>query len=705
MNKPLPSSIASEFHPTKNGDLKVSELSAGSSKKVWWLGQKCEHEWEASSHARTQGIGCAICGGRKILAGFNDLTTTHPYLASEWHPTKNGTLLPSQVSAGMPRKVWWQDKLGHEWEASIGGRKQGRNCPICGNRQILVGFNDLATANPILAAEFHPIKNEQLTPLDITGQSTTKVWWLCSQGHEWQATVNYRNRKSGMMGCAVCAGQKVLIGFNDFATTHPVLASEWHPAKNGTLTPQGVRPGSEKKVWWLDSFGHEWEASLNARTAGSGCPFCSGHKSLTGFNDLATVNSKLASEWHPAKNGTLTPSTVSPGARQKVWWQCPEGHEWEAGIYSRATGRGCPICTNRVVIAGDNDMATVNPLLAKDFHPTKNKDTLPTSITHASNKKYWWLCQKCNSEWQARAADRSKAKNPTGCPDCAHIVSQAETELFEYLKAYLPTAIQSDRKILKGKEIDIYIPEKKVGIEFNGLYWHSEEQGKERNYHYNKWLAAQEAGIQLIQIWEDDWNENSDFIKKSLLHKLGLSEQERIFARKTVVQRINTTEARLFLNVNHIQGYASGTYYLALKKKRTEDTIAVLVLKKEGKNNLNIIRYATNANVVGGFTKLLNFAAKEYSPDAFLTFSDHCISNGGLYKNNGFVADKELPPDYMYVVQKERKHKFGYRLKRFKDDPKLIWQEGLSERELADLNGIPRIWDSGKTRWVKENQA
>lgn len=130
---------------------------------------------------------------------------------------------------------------------------------------------------------------------------------------------------------------------------------------------------------------------------------------------------------------------------------------------------------------------------------------------------------------------------------------------------------------------------------------------------------------------------------------------------------------------------------------------ALLVLKRDkdstGDNVLNIIRYATHGLVQGGFTKLVKHATAIYQPGSFVTFADHCISDGSLYENNGFIVDKEIAPDYMYVVNNERKHKFGYRLKRFRDDSDLIWQEGASERELAALNGLEHIWDAGKTKY------
>lgn len=112
-----------------------------------------------------------------------------------------------------------------------------------------------------------------------------------------------------------------------------------------------------------------------------------------------------------------------------------------------------------------------------------------------------------------------------------------------------------------------------------------------------------------------------------------------------------------------------------------------------------MIRYATNGLVQGGFTKLLKYAASKFTPSSFVTFADHCISDGGLYANNGFIVDTQIEPDYMYVVNGERKHKFGYRIQKFRSDPNLLFQEGLTERELATLNGLDRIWDAGKTKY------
>lgn len=143
---------------------------------------------------------------------------------------------------------------------------------------------------------------------------------------------------------------------------------------------------------------------------------------------------------------------------------------------------------------------------------------------------------------------------------------------------------------------------------------------------------------------------------------------------------------------------------LGLTDKTTGKLIALLVLKQTQKNSgeYSLLRYATSVTVVGGFTKLLTHVERTYNPEKIITFSDHCVSDGGLYENNGFTAVKELRPDYMYVRNGVREHKFGYRLKRFRTDPELAYEEGLTERELAALNNLPRIWDAGKTKWEKE---
>lgn len=225
---------------------------------------------------RASGCGCPICAGRMLLPGENDLLTTHPPLAAEWHPKKNGTLTPRDLSAGTRRKVWWRCKKGHEWYASVASRANGTGCPVCAGKQVIPGESDLASRFPVIAAEWHPHKKRPAdTAAAFTVQQPPCVVAMCAGARV--AGRCGRTRKAGS-GCPYCTNRKVLAGFNDLATVQPGIAAEWHPALNGTLTPEMVTPNSHQKVWWQCGSGHVWQAAVYSRTGPQkcGCPVCAG---------------------------------------------------------------------------------------------------------------------------------------------------------------------------------------------------------------------------------------------------------------------------------------------------------------------------------------------------------------------------------------------------------------------------------------------
>ena len=406
--------LAAEWCASLNLPLNPRDVTPGSSKIVWW---RCEqgHEWEARVRDRVSGNGCPYCSNRKVLTGFNDLATTHPDLAAEWHPHRNGDLRPGDVTVGSGRKVWWLGSCGHEWEAQVFRRARGSSCPYCSNRKVLAGFNDLATKNPKLAAEWHPNRNRDLFPNAITVGSSQKVWWLGSCGHEWEATVSARNSGTS---CPYCFfDKKAYAGVSDLASQRPDLAAEWHPHRNGDLRPGDVTVGSGRKVWWVGSCGHEWEAQVFHRVAGSSCPYCSNRRVLAGFNDLATTHPDLAAEWHPHRNGDLRPDAFIAGSRGEVWWRCKQGHEWKALTRARLEGVGCPYCSNRRVLAGFNDLATTHPDLAAEWHPHRNGDLRPDAVTAGFRGKVWWRCER-DHEWEAQVIKRVRRRS---CPHCLKV--------------------------------------------------------------------------------------------------------------------------------------------------------------------------------------------------------------------------------------------------------------------------------------------
>jgi hypothetical protein len=683
-------SVASEWHPTKNTGIDPTQTRTGSHLRVWWLCFE-GHEFEAVVNNRcNKNSRCPYCAGKLPIQGETDFATKHPDLVKEWHP-KN-TTQPSDYLPTSSAQVWWQCAAGHEWEGTLRSRAIGHGCAYCANKKVLPGYNDLAFKAPHLVAEWSPKNTE--SPSQFLSQSHKKVWWVCSAGHEYEAAISNRFRGSG---CPYCSGAKATAGVNDLTTLRPDLASQWHPTKNGDLTPADFTLGSAVKVWWKCVRDHVWKGDIKDRvTRGYGCPYCSNRRVLVGYNDLATTHPALANQWHPTKNKEFTPQMVTAGSDQPVWWLCEKNHEWQAAISLRSSKNGCPTCANKKVLVGYNDFETHHPEIAKTWHPTKNGDLKPNQFTIGSSKKVWWQCEK-NHEWQATISDRRYY----GCQMCysQSFVSQPEKDLKAYLEG-LGLTVETTVKRIIGQELDLYIPDKNIAIEYNGLYWHTEEQGKDKNYHYNKWVACKEKGIQLIQIWEDDWKRNPELVKNMLAHKLGVAPKEKVYARKTLSTVITKAEADAFLTTNHIQGAVDGSIRVGLKQDGT--LVAVMILKTEPgqENTLNLLRFATSKAVVGGFTKLLKYV-RELHPKTktIITFSDNTVSDGGLYENNGFTATKQLPPDYMYVVRGVRQHKFGYRLKRFRNDPELQYVDGLTERELATLNRLPRIWDAGKTKW------
>ena len=617
-------------------------------------------------------------------------------LLKEWNFNRN-TISTDTITPNSGKKVWWKCELEHEWEATVYSRTAGRGCPVCAGKRIVVGFNDLASQRPELAQQWST-KNDT-SPTEYTVGSGKKVWWVCANDHEWEATID--NRVKGR-GCPACAGKRIVVGFNDLASQRPELAQQWS-TKNGLLLPTDVGVNSNRKVWWICAKDHEWETTVVSRSAGKNCPVCAGNSVLPGFNDLETLFPSVAAEWHLLKN-VITARQITAFTKQKVWWLGKCGHEWEASILNRTrAGTGCPYCSGRLPVGGITDLFTTHPELLKQFHSARNKGIDISSLSRGSDVKVWWICENSH-EWEAVVYSRT-SKHKTGCPLCAQLSfsSTAEQAVQDFIVSLTSLEVVLNTKnIISPYELDIYIPEKKIAVEFNGIYWHDENH-KRKTYHYDKWLACKNQGIQLIQIWEDDWNRNPELVKQMLAHKLGLSVMKRKYAREMQVRDLSREESNTFLERTHIQGVAEGSIRVGLVDKSSPSEVsAVMVLKKEpgtGGKVLNLVRFSTSLQVVGGFSKLLTHVKRVFEPVAIVTFSDNCLSDGGLYKNNGFTAVKELSPDYMYVVNKHREHKFGYRLERFKNDPDLVYKVKLSERQLALLNKLPRIWDAGKIKW------
>lgn len=333
--------LSAQFDVSKNGGLSPRDLLFGTSKRVWWI---CEngHSFEARVSDRNfKNSGCGVCKGKRTVSGVNDLRTLHPRIAESWDEKRNSGLLPEDVSPTSNQKVWWKCAKGHSWIMRVGDRvTHAQGCAVCSNRQIVAGVNDLFTTHPEIASTLAPGLNQSDFASKVSPHSNKKAWWICPKGHEYQTTVAERQKK----GCAICAGQKVLAGYNDLESQNPDAAARFVQGKN-SLPPTEVLDSSRVKHWWECDLGHQFQANPDSVRKGNWCPYCGGKSLLPGFNDLESVRPDLAAEWHPDKNHPLLPSDVIYGFHRRVWWICSSGHEFLQSGKKRRVGQGCPTCS------------------------------------------------------------------------------------------------------------------------------------------------------------------------------------------------------------------------------------------------------------------------------------------------------------------------------------------------------------------------
>lgn len=338
--------LVTEFDAAKNAPRTPKTVSFGSNGAIWWRCARA-HEWQASPSKRTQGQNCPYCSGRRV-GSTNALAARNPDIATSWHPTKNGVVTPNDVTSGSGRRFWWAcaKSLDHVWCCAVLQRTRN-GCPFCAGRRVCAS-NSLAVRAPRLAREWHPSKNEPLTPRSVVAGSARRVWWRCRKGHEWATSI--ANRFAAGHDCPACAGQKVT-PMTSLAARVPAAMRFWHPTKNLPLTPWDVTARSGRRVWWRCTKGpdHEWEGVIGRQGAKGGrCPFCS-RRRLSITNCLATRNPRVAHQWHPKRNGALTPRDVMSAVGRSVWWLCPVGHEWKAIVGNRTgKGSGCPVCSRMV---------------------------------------------------------------------------------------------------------------------------------------------------------------------------------------------------------------------------------------------------------------------------------------------------------------------------------------------------------------------
>lgn len=321
------------------------------------------------------------------------------------------------------------------------------------------------------------------------------------------------------------------------------LLSEWNYEKNKGILPQELTISSGKKVWWICEKGHEWQARVSNRNRGNGCPYCANKRVLRGYNDLFTVAPHLRDEWDYEKNVEILPWQLTAGSGKKAWWICKKGHKWEACIYSRISGNGCPYCAGEKAISGENDLQTLYPNIVKEWNFNKNIDLNPNEIMPNSNKGIWWICEK-GHEW--RATPNNRIASHTGCPYCSNEThtSFPEQSFMFYISKYEKVI---NRYKMDNYEVDLFLPNKKLAIEYDGIYYHSNIQAQRREQRKNKYLK--DKGIELIRVKEvesdieDDQNIYYRNIKKG---EKGLDDVIIVLLMRIIGKRIKAYDVDVY---------------------------------------------------------------------------------------------------------------------------------------------------------------
>lgn len=446
--------------------------------------------------------------------------------------------------------------------------------------------------------------------------------------------------------------------------------------------------------------GEFWQ-SASSHLMGCGCPKCGKQNTLNAKKKTYTTerfineSKKIHNDKWMYNNKTLYVSTKTP-----ICITCPTHGEFWQMPYRHLEGCGCPKC-------GGTSKLTTKEFIqrAKEIHGDKY-DYSKVEYSGMHNK----VCVVCkeHGEFYTQPIDHLHGR---GCPSCAHKISRSEQELYEYIEQHCGMEVRHNvRGVLShNQELDIYIPQINIAIEYNGMRWHSELFKKDKNYHLNKLEECNRRGIKLINVFESEFINNKKLVLNKILYILGCSNLEnKINARQCVIKEIDKETAKKFLKTNHIQGYVAATLYLGLFYK--DELVSIMTMKKlnnKNKYEWELTRFANNNGYIvnGSFGKLFKYFTKKYKPNIVKSFADRRWTlnyKNNLYTKNGFELDKILKPDYRYTKEQgEYIHKFNFRKQTLHKRYGLPLS--MTESEMTEQLGYYKIWDCGLFKYVWYN--
>jgi GNAT superfamily N-acetyltransferase len=498
---------------------------------------------------------------------------------------------------------------------------------------------------------------------------------ICPAGHKY--FVRFKTFQKRGHRCTECSGQRK----KTFEEVKDIIEKEGYTLLSKTYT------NNKQKLEILCPEGHKYNVRLaNFDSLEQRCSKCAGLKKLT---------QEEVEQFFRKRGEILISQYINCKTPLEV--QCKKGHIYKI-VYNNASfsDQGCKIC-----YSGPGKKKTFEEV--KNIIKKENYKLISDTYTDARTK----LELVCPNEHSWTVSLDSFVNGEYRCPKCSlSHVSRSELKLLKWINQYYPSAIKyktpySNNSTPKFFEYDIFVPELKLAIEYNGLYWHSEQFKEDKNYHFRKMIKGFENGFRTITIFEDEWLHRQDQVKNFLLSVMN-KNTNKIMARKTILKEVPKNEASEFLNDNHIQGTAKmdiafGLYY-------QDELIGLITGSKHHRQGqdgifvLNRLAFKSNTSVTGGSSKLLNTLvqyAKNNGYHKMISWSDNRYSIGTVYEKLGFVLEEELPPDYSYVSKDKRISKQSCQKKH------LLKKGGVgkTEKEMANSLGLFRIYDCGKKRW------
>lgn len=595
-------------------------------------------------------------------------------------------------------KMWMTHNIcGNRFQQTPKNHLKGQGCPVCGKKYAATwtknnwqGFLKSAEERfgdrysfPNIEDEYENSHSKITIVCNICKHKFTKIAcdFICS--------------KTG--GCWCQESERKSISYGKLCNIAKNFDIEYFSGRK--------KPKSGKVKMTCKKCGYSYNALISSILKGKmKCPACAGSASVEKNLKLSVdeVKKRMDESFPTIEVDYSTyERTMTPvNCKCKV---C--GHKFERSIntfFGTSLTYACPEC-------GKRDISVKRTKTLEDFiedvnrvHGEGNYTVLGEYV--ASNQKILVRCNDCGREFKIEANSFLQGH---GCPYHNCNSSDKEKEIADFIRSLGYEVYNNDRRILNGYELDMYVPSKKIAFEFDGIFWHN-ENNKTNDYHINKTEECEKNGVRLVHIFEDEWKYKKKIWKSMISNILGNTEN-RIFARKCIVKEIPTKECTDFLNNNHIQGWCPSQIKFGLYYEG--ELVSVMTFGKSrhfignGESQYELLRFCNklSTTVVGGASKLFHHFIKTYDPSNIVSYADRRWSVGGLYDNLGFEFSHYSKPNYYYVVKERRKNRFNFRKSILVK--KYGCPEDMSEREFCKQQRWYRIYDCGALvyKWFKKN--